>query len=594
MLQLILTRFPEQFKFGVQPWQAKRLLWNTFNFGGTNTLSDDQFKINVGVFNPVLGKSIGEIASDSRSQHKSQGFGVPAIRGEQWDYLKITEGPAPRKDLMEDINTGWSRVEGAAGIEAQVNELITKFNSTDPSASVEGLVRLYHSVSGLKDEYWKTKKLGEIQQLIEACSGLYMEAWVENEYAVPGDTIEVGFLVNSRNAALNILGRVSMEGFDSSFHDTLRTNLNVHFSKMILVSRQKNLSQPYWLDQPMAKGSYTVNDQIMIGKPENDPSYLARFIIKIDGTEFQFEKPVRYKFRDPVKGEVIQPLFVVPRIAVKASPAILVLPENKQIPSVISVSPTANTNLNSQEVGFSGLISGNEVFHVNRILDLSKGKTKPFEFQVPSSSLGHSEKSELNTALKTAGGSTDELAIGAINYDHIPSIRYFYKDKVSVLNINLKTDGKSIGYIRGAGDKVPEALQQMGYNVTFLEEKDLKVSRLAQFDAIVMGVRAYNVHEWLDNGYDALMDYVKGGGNLVVQFNTNSFTGPLGKVRMGPFPFAISRLRVTDEEAQVSFLDSANLVLNWPNKITTKILKDGSRRGPFIVPIAGTVPIRPF
>jgi len=568
------TRFPEQFKYGVQPWQAKRLLWNTFNFGGVNTTnSEDQFKINVGVYNSVIGKSIGEIASESRSQHKSQGFGVPVLRGENWDYLKITEGDQPKSDLLEGVNTSWSRVEGAVGIEAKVNELIDKFNNSDPSQSVNGLVDLYRAVSKLKDGNWKAKKLIEIKDLIEACSGLFMEAFVNDEYAVPGDSLRIGFNVISRNSGNSFLQRISVDDFDSTLHDTLKLNRLIGINKTILVGSSKPISQPYWLEQPMAKGSYVVNDQVSIGKPENDPAFLARFVIRIAGEDFQFEKPVRYKFRDPVKGEVIQPVFVVPNVTVKTSPAILIVPANNKDSRMIGVSSTANANINATKATISGMISEKEIFNATRDFALKKGNSKEFDFAVPSASLGGAEKSDLNARVTPADNNTqsaNDLALGSINYDHIPDIRYFYKDKVRVLNIDLITDGKSIGYVRGAGDKVPDALQQMGYNVTFLDQKDLTAAKLAKFDAVVMGIRAYNVHDWLDNAYDALMEYVNKGGNLVVQYNTNSFTGPLGKNRIGPYPLNISRGRVTDEDAAVNVKDASNLVLNWPNKITSR------------------------
>jgi hypothetical protein len=563
------TRFPEQFKYGVQPWQAKKLFWNTFNFGGLNTNSEDQFKINVGTYNPVIGKSIGEIASESRSQHKSQGFGVPVFRGENWDYLKVTEGDQPKADLFEGVNTTWSRVEGSAGIEAKIDELFAKFNGNDPSQSVNGLVDLYQAVSKLKDGIWKAKKLAEIKDLIEACSGLFLEAFAVEEYAVPGDSLRLVFNVISRNANYNYLKRIAVDRFDSAFHDTLVTNKLLTINKTLLVDPAKPISQPYWLALPMEKGSYVVNDQEMIGKPENDPSFVAHFVVNIKGTDFQFDKPVRYKFRDPVKGEVIQPLFVVPSVTVKTSPAILIVPANQKSNRMIGVSSTANANLNVPNARISGKISEKVIFNDTRAFALQKGGSKEYDFSVPSTSLGGAEKSDLN-AMLTNDQTVNDLAVGAINYDHIPSIRYFYKDRVRVLNIDLKTDGKSIGYIKGAGDKVPDALQQMGYNVTFLDKKDITVSKLAKFDAVVTGIRAYNVHDWLDDAYESLMEYVKGGGNLVVQYNTNSFVGPLSKTKFGPYPFNIGRGRITDEDAAVDIKDPSNLVLNWPNKITTK------------------------
>src|SRR5476651_2179378 len=108
-------RFPEQLAY-VQPWQAKRLLWNTFNFGGANTTAENQFKIDVGVFNPLLGKGYGEMAADSRSNHKTQGFGSAKTRGESYEYFRTILGVAPRMDLFDDVNTTWQRLKDGEAI----------------------------------------------------------------------------------------------------------------------------------------------------------------------------------------------------------------------------------------------------------------------------------------------------------------------------------------------------------------------------------------------------------------------------------------------------------------------------------------------
>jgi hypothetical protein len=156
-----------------------------------------------------------------------------------------------------------------------------------------------------------------------------------------------------------------------------------------------------------------------------------------------------------------------------------------------------------------------------------------------------------------------------INYDHIPAIKYFTEAKKKIVYVDLLTDGKNIGYISGAGDRVPEALTQMGYNVTLLKEIDIQSESLEKYDAIVAGIRAYNVHPWLSNAYPILMEYVKNGGVLLSQYNTNNSIGPV-KSRISPYPFTISRNRITDENAVVNFLLPQHPVLNYPNKITAK------------------------
>ena len=133
----------------------------------------------------------------------------------------------------------------------------------------------------------------------------------------------------------------------------------------------------------------------------------------------------------------------------------------------------------------------------------------------------------------------------------------------------MKVAGKKAGFIPGAGDKVPDALQKMGYAVTTLRQKDLTAANLKGFDVIVTGVRAYNIYEWLNDSYEVLMNYVKEGGVLLVQYNTNNNIGPV-KAKIGPYPFTHQRNRVTDETAAVKFLQPKNSLMTYPNKISEK------------------------
>jgi hypothetical protein len=160
------------------------------------------------------------------------------------------------------------------------------------------------------------------------------------------------------------------------------------------------------------------------------------------------------------------------------------------------------------------------------------------------------------------------LQLKTIAYDHIPRIDYFRPAREKFVLADVKTAGHRIGYIEGAGDKVPEALQEMGYEVVLLKEKDCTPFFLKQFDAIIAGVRAYDVHGWLAARHEVLMDYVKEGGNLIVQYNRDN----LGRVStaIGPYAFSVANIRVTDEHARVNFLLPDHAVLNYPNKISDK------------------------
>jgi len=558
-------RFPEQLQY-VTVWQPKRVMWNTFNFGGTNTTREDQFKIDVGGYSPLLGKSYGEIAAESRSQHKSQGFGVPASRGESFEYFKATKGEQPVNDLMDGVELTWKRVPGGEAISKMIDELARNFDLLHPEKSVEGLVSLYKAINALQDSYWKTQKQKEVYALIAQCSGLFLDATTSEQFAVQTDSIRINFSFNNRLGTDAVLQKVQVDDFDSAFTKTLEKNKNLNFSKTIYIPAEKMITQPYWLEKKMAEGYFNVTDQLQIGQPDIDPAFSAFIVVKIYGERFKFMRPVRYKFTDPVKGELYQPLVIVP-------PVVLSPQEDVKIISPDKTSLKGTIVARGMKKGFNGnvevlsAISGKEVKNVaignNNLSIGAKNQVTEIEYT------GDAEKKneELLFSVSADGKNLVSDDKHEIRYDHIPWINYFHKSAVAVKYIDLKTYNKKIGYITGAGDKVPEALEQMGYEVTQLSDKELSRNNLGQFDAIITGVRAYNTHEWMNKHYDKLMKYVYEGGNLIVQYNTSNQIGPV-RAKIGPYNFSITRTRVTDENAPVTLLKPEHPVFNFPNKIS--------------------------
>ncbi|HTN07710.1 PIG-L family deacetylase [Agriterribacter sp.] len=575
-------RFPDQLKKGVQPWQARRIVWNTFNFGGNNTQSDDQFKMDVGGYNTLLGKGYGEIAAESRSQHKSQGFGVAAQRGSAWEYFSPVAGEAPKADLMDGVETGWERAASFGVLDRLqlphlVNTIINGFSFEHPEKSVSGLAKLYKMIadeSGLS-AYWKEQKLKEVLGLIQSCSGLFFEATAHEAYIAGGDSLRVNINIVNRGG-LNISAKV-IAPFSYSFSDPLPANQLVAYTQTIFVPVNMPVSQPYWLEKELNEGHFIVDDQLLIGLPESPPAYVMTLSAKIDNQVFLFSTPVRYKYTDPVRGEVYQPLPVVPALSLNESPQFVFTRLNRHPVSNIKLNVTALTaSLQKAKTQYYQYEYKGDKLVKNSILAdtaLSLRKNDAVSYVLKTSDILKKTKEK---ALRFFADLTapykeryQSYTIRKIEYAHIPAITYFYLNKVKIIEDEIITAGKKVGYITGAGDRVPEALQEMGYEVSFLNQKDIVAGSLNGFDAIVTGVRAYNVNDWLNNVYDALMDYVKKGGNLVVQYNTRNFSGPLN-AKIGPYPFEISRGRVTDENAAVHFLQPADPVLNWPNKISSK------------------------
>ncbi len=600
------TKFPEQLKQGVVVWQAKRLLWNTFNFGSTNTTSEDQFKLEVGMYNPLLGKGYGEIAALSRSQHKSQGFGVSAQRGSAIEYFTTVRGDQPVNDLMDGVDVGWGRT-GKNELTDSVKQIIRNYDVQHPEHSVAALIELRQILHRLKISFitpiekstedakakgnkrplqssssskqpsfatnapfWAMHKEDDIYKLIEQAGGIFMEATAVNQLNVIGDSIKINLAFNNRTGLPIDRVMVSVFGVNYTFDD-FKTNEQKTKTVTATISDIVQASQPFWLERGLdqGKGSFDIRQQTLIGKPEVY-DYEANFQLTIGKEVYQFFKPVLYKYTDPVKGELYQPIQLVNPVFINSIQNIIIFKNddvNKK--QEVKFSLQFNTPLDDT-ANFSYQYNGSSRKIFDSMMHIPKMAVRNINVVLNSDSIKKNTKEYLGGILSSKAFKDNQLfTLAKIKYDHIPDIFYNYYDGVAILKMDLKIAGSRVGYIAGAGDKVPQALTDMGYTVVMLAEKDLKVVNLKQYDAIVTGVRAYNTNEWMNNVYDVLMDYVKAGGILLSQYNTSNQIGPV-KAKMAPYPFNISRNRVTDETAKVNFLLPNHPALNYPNKITEK------------------------
>jgi hypothetical protein len=427
---------------------------------------------------------------------------------------------------------------------------------------------LYAAIQALPDGNWRNKKLTEVQQLVEECSAIFAEATSNQQSVVQGDTLKATLFINDRKEINASLKNIEIEGFDSSVSVPLTLNQNFTFNKIINVSADKKISQPYWLEYPQLNGTFDVRDQLLIGKPENDPSFEAKFKVNIEGQDFTITRPVQYHFVDAVKGDVYQPIPVLPKVELRYDKENYLSLNGSPVKVEIRIHANDTDHIGS--VNLSEQYSKNWKWNEghNFRLSLMAKDNQPYQVGTFSSQTKQSNITE-EIAAKTEDGKYDGYT-KIIAYDHIPTITYFPKAKANLVKLDIKIVGKNVGYISGAGDKVAQTLEDMGYNVIALNDADLNDAILNRFDAIVTGVRAYNVHEVLSNKNDVLMRYVQSGGNLIVQYLKGNQVGSK-KVQIGPYPFVIDPAsRVTEENARVNFLLPQHPALNYPNKITEK------------------------
>jgi len=516
-------QFPEQFKYGVTIWQAKRILWNTFNFGGANTTNDQQLKIEVGGYNALIGKNYGEIGAEARSMHKSQGEGRPRRRGSITEYFDWVAGDKATKDIMDGVNTNWTRLN-APEVHDAVTAIVQNYKVENPEKSVKDLVQLYKLVNNLPGSVWKNYKLAEIKSLVQDCAGLFMDATSTQQQVFPGKNLPIQLSMNQRTNVQVNLGLVQFPGKDSIFNKTLGVNQNLFCDHNYSIPLTQSISQPYWLVSPKTEGMFVVNDQQLIGQPENDPAFTCKLNVTIENQLFDFQIPVQYKYVDPTKGEVYQPIVVVPGQEIKYEKELYLMNGEKSIP-----------------------------VHYQIINHLGQNESKSFLVSDP------------NVQLPTPNNAVFQKTI---QYDHISTITYFPTATTTLVKTQVNTKGKKIGYIDGAGDKIPEALVELGFSVTYLKPSDFVLDKLKSFDAIIVGIRAYNLYEYLTTENEELNKYIEQGGNVIVQYIKSNQVG-LQKIKVGPYPFIVnSGRRVTQENVPVTFTLPQHVVLNTPNKIT--------------------------
>ncbi len=564
------TQFPDQLKAGLQPWQARRVVWNTFAFGAATAQRPAEgsfIGVEIGGYNPLLGKSYTEIAAESRSQHKSQGFGVPKFRGLRGEYLVHKFGEPADRDLFDGVNLTWSRVKGGSPVEATVNEAIRQFNPANPAATVPLLVKAYRQLDGLDDEYWKARKQAELTELITACAGLWYEA-NPAEYAVAGgETIRVNALAVKRSDASVTLDGIRFVGLnrDTTLRVSLGNNELARYDFSVRIPQNQPITQPYWLAQPkVRKGLYRVDDPNLIGLPEKPADLQAEFAFTVEGLPLKLHVPLTFKYVDDVRGELYRPFEVRPEVTATPGDKVLVFADAQP--------KTLELTLKATKAASSGEVS----------LDLPKGwRSEPqrIPFQLGAKYQeqkvafrvfpnGSSGEFSAKAVVQTSNGVSDKGLI-SINYEHIPPLAVFPTAEVKLVRLDVQTRSKNIGYIAGAGDEIPAALRQIGCTVTTLDEKTLTGGDLARFDAIVVGVRAYNTDDRLRFYNARLLDYVKAGGTMVVQYQVNSNLQRVDD-QIGPYPFRLGRERVTVEEAEVRFMNPTHPIMTTPNKISAK------------------------
>lgn len=547
-------------------WQPKRLFINTGRFFNTeiNENTPGVTTINVGGYSALLGESYSEIAATSRSQHKSQGFGSRKVRGDQQEFFELVKGEAPGKDIFDGVNTTWTRLKNGDKVKPLVDRVSREFIPEKPASSIPLLMQIRKEIRGLENSVWKSRKLLEVNQLIQDCAGLYIEVTANNYWAAPGEPVLATFeLLNRSDADVQVVSVQSIDlGMDSTMNVALKNNIPVVIRSRRTISTSKSYSDPYWLREPHGIGLFTVKDEKFIGKPENDPSVQVTFVTRINGETLEIVKPLVFRSTDPVKGELYRPFEVVPPVFVNISNGVWVFgDENPKNLEVVLKSATDGTQDGTLKLQ---LPTGWRSEPATLDFTLTKrGEELAKSFKVFPS------KTEFNGAVKAVAeikGVAYSHALKTLSYDHIPTQTLLPVAEARIIRVNIKKEGGVIGYINGAGDDVPVALRNMGYEVWEMKNEEVTAENLKRVDAVVLGIRALNTNERIRFMMNDLLEYVNNGGTMVVQYNTSN---GLVTDKFSPYPLTLSRDRTTEENATVKILKPDHPLLNTPNKINS-------------------------
>ncbi|MCK8482086.1 PIG-L family deacetylase [Psychroserpens algicola] len=562
------TAYPDQLSM-IDTWQPQRLFFNTsWWFYGSQENFDKADKTNLlaidtGVFFPSDGLSNPEIAALSRSQHKSQGFGSTGSRGSQIEYIELIKGdlPSDKTNIFEGIDTSWNRIEGGKAIGDILYAVENHYDFKNPSASLTELMRAYKAIQNLKNEHWKAVKTKEIKDIIAACAGLYLEATSNTNQTTAGSHVDLNIeVINRSDANITLSSFVNPNGIKVDKNIPLDNNTRFDFKETLKINSNQEVSTPYWLTKKGTLGMYTVTDKSLIGKPETPRALNVTFHLAIENVSIPFTKPIVYKTNDPVKGEVYKPFEIIPEVSAKISEKVIILDTDKQRDiEVIVIAGRDNVE------GYVQLAYPNNwsVYPEKQKININhKGQEAHIIFTV----IPPKEQSEgLLTPMVHVGDNIYTKELIEIDYDHIPFQTVLLPSESKIVRLDIQKRGENIGYIEGAGDVVPESLRQIGYNVAILKPEDISAENLSRFDAVVIGIRAYNTVETLNFKQQILFDYVAQGGNMIVQYNTNR---RIKVDQIAPYDLKLSRDRVTDETAEVKLLATDHEVLNFPNKIS--------------------------
>ncbi len=563
------TAFPQQLN-QLTLWQPQRLFFNTswWFYGSEDAFAKadktNLYEVKSGGYFASTGYSNGEIAALSRSKHKSQGFGSRGSRGNAVEYLEFLKGTRPedKNDIFEGINTTWSRIDSSGKVAVLWEQLLDNYDFKQPHNSLTNLIELQEEIKKLPSSYWQKIKLEEIHELVLDLAGIYLNATTNLPYATAGEKIALNIEVTNR-ALKRLPFTIKTTPFINMTENAsavLEKNSSQTLKAQLVVPSNQKPTSPYYLEKPGTLGMYKVDDTQLIGMAEADNPFTVTIELSINSTLFTYQVPVRYSTTDPVRGELFEPFHVVPAVSLSIENPVYIF-TNSQIKTIdASVKAYQNTKGSLKVQLPDGWSLKNEI---DQLISLKKGENFIANLEVIAPN--QSSKGTIELSFVSDDQSFDQEVIH-IDYQHIPNQQLLRPASALLVNPGLKNNANRVAYIKGAGDDVAAALEAIGTQVDQFEPSSVPTN-LALYDAVMVGIRAYNIApQELSNLQPTIRDYITNGGTFIMQYNTNR---GIFSDALGPLDISLSRKRVTDENAVVTFLQPKHEIINKPNQITT-------------------------
>ena len=550
--------FPEQLS-SVGIWKSKRLLWNTFRFGNLNTTNEAQFKVTMGQYDALLGMGYGELAGLSRSLHRSQGAGTPSVAGVLTEYFQAVAGDTIHTSIFDGVPLDWSDM-GKIEINLALSKIIKDFNFLKPDFSLPALLALRKKFRDEKTAYIAKEKKDALDQIILHCSGFMAEMVTTQAEAIPGE--ELNFSLNSiaRTTLPIQIKQISWNGDTENFQLKLENDSLYKLKRTLSIPENAILTEPYWLSSATQSSAlYTVEDKNMIGLATQPSPLITQVMLDIAGENIIVDVPLSFKKLDPIKGDIVERLRIIPAVNVKFIQSIYF--SNHDSPLQVGIALRAN---HKKSNGILYLKVGKKILAKSSEIKVLAERDTTVYITLSKEVLNNLSNQPLEAVFeskKNQYSHNQEL----IQYPHLPVLQYFDVAATKIIRDDINVKVSKVGYVMGAGDLIPDFLRLAGIDVTILNESDFKnPQKLHDYEAIITGVRVLNAEKRMKEWMPLLNQYVENGGTLIMQFNTLQ---DLATQVYGPYPFTIGRDRVTEENSKVTFLNPQDRILNFPNKI---------------------------